>query len=115
MLIRHVVAAADVDARLMIRDATRARHCLIVAGRIEALGGAIDPLTHLNADAPRHLLAECIIADHLAPGAPVRRDADGFVFARTPRSAYAHRGAVDVEPRRAAWRQATAARREAGP
>jgi hypothetical protein len=103
MRIRHLIAAADVDGHGLIRAPANARHGVIVAGRISALAGPIDPLTHLNLDFAEHRLDECLVVETLAVGASVLRDDTGFVAAAAPRSAYQRLGPVDLDRRRVAW------------
>ena len=75
----------------------------MVGGRIAALAGPVDPLTHLNLDFADHRLETCLVAQSLEVGAPLLTEADGWRIARTPRAAFAHRGPVDVGARRIAW------------
>jgi hypothetical protein len=103
MMIRHVVDAGNVDERQIIRDPTKARHCIVVAGRIAELAGEIDPLTHLNLDYSEHRLTTCIIADTMVKGAAVRMGLDGFLWTRVDPTAYRHLGRVDLDERRRAW------------
>jgi hypothetical protein len=101
--LRHLVAAGNVDPTGQIVDASAVRHGLIVGRRIDALAGAIDPLTHLNLDFGEHRLEKAIVVAELAVGAEVIADGDGFAVAVPPRAAFAYRGRVDVGARRGAW------------
>lgn len=103
MLIRHVVAWSNVDPNGVITSAERARHAVIVAGRIFDLAGEVDPLTHLNLDYPQHRLAECIVAERLERGAAVICDGNGPIFAYPASEAYRRRGPVDLGRRRGEW------------
>lgn len=103
MRVRHLIAAADVDAEGRILAPERARHGVVVGGRIAELAGEIDPLTHLNLDFAEHRLETCLVAETLEVGAPILADEDGWMLAITPRDAFAHLGPVDVGARRAAW------------
>ncbi len=104
MRIRHVVARDNVDAAGVIRDPRRARHCIVVAGRIADLAGEIDPATHLNRDFPGHELGPCIVAERLERGAAILYEpAGGFLLAWPAPEAMASLGRVDVDARRLAW------------
>lgn len=103
MRIRHLVERGNVDARGWVRNPLEIRHGVIVGGRIGALAGPIDPLTHLNLDFPYHRADICVVADELREGAAICIAADGFQVARVPPSAYARLGPVDIAQRRAAW------------
>jgi hypothetical protein len=103
MRVRHLIAAADVDAEGRILAPERARHGVVVGGRIAALAGVIDPLTHLNLDFADHHLETCLVAETLDVGAPLLSDVDGWRLAYTLPSAFSHLGPVDVGARRLAW------------
>lgn len=103
MRIRHLIAAADVDAQGRILAPERARHGIVVGGRIASLAGQIDPLTHLNLDFTEHRLDSCLIAEMLEVGAPILADEDGWIIAYPLYSAFAHLGTVDVGMRRTVW------------
>lgn len=103
MQIRHVVSHDNVDASGTILDPRRARHCVVVGGRIFDLSGEIDPLTHLNLDFPDHQLGPCIVAERLERGATVAFDSGGLRFALPAPTALSHLGSVDVDHRRVKW------------
>jgi len=103
MLIRHVVAQANVDPSRVIVEPEHVRHAVIVAGRVFDLSGEVDPLTHLNLDYPQHRLADCIVVERLEQGAPVVFDDSGPAFAYPHPGAYRRRGAVDLGRRRSEW------------
>lgn len=113
MLIRHVVAQANVDAHGLIVDPARARHAVIVGGQIVDLAGEVDPRTHLNQDFPDHRLDRCVVVAELRPGAPALFDADGFRTARVRPEDIVARGPVDRDARRLAWLAALRQRRSA--
>jgi len=114
MRIRHVVAQENVDQDGDIRDPRRARHCIVVAGRIADLSGEVDPMTHLNLDFPSHQLGPCVVAERLERGATVLREDGGFRFAEPLPLAATHLGAVDVDQRRIDWLAAHRARTAVG-
>lgn len=103
MRIRHLIARADVDAEGTIVAPERARHGIVVGGRVSALAGAIDPLTHLNLDFAEHRLEGCLVAETLEVGATVLADQDGWLLAFPAPSSFAHLGPVDVGARRMMW------------
>jgi hypothetical protein len=105
MRIRHLIAAADVDELGNVLAPERARHGVVVGGRIAALAGAVDPLTHLNLDFAEHRMATCLVAQSLDVGAPLMVEGDAWRVAYTPPAAFAHLGAVDVGARRLAWQR----------
>lgn len=113
MRIRHVVGRDNVGGAGTIVDPLRARHCVVVAGKIADLAGEVDPLTHVNLDFPEHRLGPCIVAERLERSAPVLRDDDrvGFRFAVPPADAMQHLGPVDLDERRIGWLAAHRARR----
>ena len=103
MRIRHLIAQTDVDSDGWITAPERARHGIVVAGKIAALAGEIDPLTHLNLDFTEHRLGGCLVAASLSVGAALLADEEGWVVAAPQHTAFAHLGAVDVGARRLAW------------
>jgi hypothetical protein len=103
MRIRHLIAAADVDAEGRILAPERARHGIVVGGKIAALAGPVDPLTHLNLDFADHRLDSCLVAESLDVGAALLADDGVWQLAYTPRGAFAHLGPVDVGARRMEW------------
>ena len=111
-MIRHVIGRDDVDpATGLVTGAERARHAIIVAGRLADLSGPVDPATHLNLDEPDHLLTTCVVAERLEPGAPVLRDGEVWWSAPVAPTSYARRGRVDLGRQRAEWLAATRAAR----
>lgn len=112
MNVYHLVAAENVGDDGLIMDARLVRHGVIEAGRVGALAGPIDPLTHLNLDFAAHQLGECVVVAALAVGAAVGFAGDGFAVARPQRAAFARLGAVDVGARRAQWLAQAAPGRE---
>lgn len=113
MIVRHVVAAANVDAEGFVRDPLQARHGVVYAGTLADLSGEVDALTHLNLDFPAHSLGPCVVAQDLSPGAPVLRNADGMmVFASIRPASMTHLGSVDLDARRLAWLSVLRSRRE---
>ena len=111
MIIRHLVAADNVDVESYVIDPARVRHGTIRAGSVEAIAAEIDAPTHLNRDFPAHALDVCIVVEALAVGAAVRAGDDGFVVAGVRSAAFESRGAVDVQGRRIAWQTALRERR----
>lgn len=114
MPIRHVIAEADIDLTTGVVSAPeRARHAVIVAGRLHDLSGPVDPATHLNLDEPGHLMTDCVVAEWLAVGAPVVRDGDRLLIVPVPPTAFRRLGLVDHGARRVAWLAAVKTHREA--
>ena len=111
MRIRHVTAADNVDQAGYLIDPRAVAHGVIVAGRMAALAGPIDPLTHLNQDFPDHGLEQCVVAERLEVGAAVRFGRDGLLVASAAPSAYRPLGRVDLDERLSAWRAALSVRR----
>lgn len=107
MRIRHVAAAANIDATDFVIDPAQVRHAVIVAGRIADLSGPIEPETHLNLDFTLHRLDECLVVERLERGALVLWDGQQFRRAAIHPTAYARRGPVNVDARRAAWQRLT--------
>lgn len=93
------------DAAWAILDPLRARHCVVVAGKIADLAGEVDPLTHLNLDFAEHRLGPCIVVERLERGAAILRgeDEDGFRFALPSPASMQHLGPVDLDQRRIEW------------
>jgi hypothetical protein len=114
MRIRHVIAADDIDpATGLVVAPERARHAVVVGGRLHDLSGPVDPTTHLNLDEPGHLLRACVVAERLAVGAPVVRDGDHPRLAPVDGRRYQYLGPVDHGARRLAWLAAVGAARAA--
>jgi hypothetical protein len=112
-MIRHVVAAENVDAQQFVIDPAQARHCTIRAGALLDLSGPVDPLTHLNRDFGDHALGDCVVAERLEPGAPVLLEPTGqFLVVSTRPEAMKRLRAVDIDARRAAWLEVHRRRRE---
>src|SRR5262245_21822684 len=103
MLVRHLTAAANVDADGWLIDASDVRHGLIVAGRVAELAGPVELESHLNSDFADHDLERCVVVERLEVGAPVVRSEDGLVFAAAPDRAYQPLGNLDLVARRAYW------------
>ena len=114
MRIRHLVAAANVDAEGFVIDPTQARHGIVVAGAIADLAGWIEPETHLNLDFTLHRLDECLVAERLERGAALLWDDQRFRCAAVRPAAYARLGAVNIDRRRAAWQRVTQRPAKAG-
>jgi hypothetical protein len=106
MRVRHLTAANNVAVDGSLIDATAVRHGLIVAGRVSALAGLVDPLTHLNADFTDHGLEQCTVVERLEVGAPACFENDGFRLAWAADSAYEPLGRVDLTARLRDWRAA---------
>jgi len=106
MLIRHLIAAADVDPAGRVTRPEHARHGVVRAGRVAALGGRVDPLTHLNLDFPAHRLDVCVVVHELKPDAPVSQQDGTFQLAIVGRHAFRHLGPVEVGDRRRRWLEA---------
>jgi hypothetical protein len=113
MLIRHITAAANVDHDGYLIDPCAVRHGVIIGGRVAALAGLIDPVTHLNRDFEEHDLGRCVVAEQLEVGAAVEVTEDGLRLVGAADGAYVSRGEVDLAGRRTAWREAVARRRTA--
>jgi len=114
MPIRHVIAEADIDPTTGVVSAPeRARHAVIVAGRLHDLSGPVDPATHLNLDEPGHLLTDCVVAERLTVGAAVVRNGDGLLMVPVAPDAFRRLGPVDHGARRVAWLAAVRAHRVA--
>jgi hypothetical protein len=104
--VRHLTAADNVAPDGSMIDPTAVRHGLIVAGRVNALAGLVDALTHLNADFTEHGLEQCAVVERLEVGAPACFGDDGLRFAWASDDAYRPLGRVDVSERLRAWRAA---------
>src|SRR5690348_7285801 len=108
MRVRHLTAADNVAADGSLIDPTAVRHGLIVAGRVAALAGLVDVLTHLNADFDEHGLEQCAVVERLEVGAPACFGEDGLLLAWADDSAYESFGRVDLNARLREWRAARA-------
>ena len=106
MKVRHVTAADNVAPDGSLIDPAAVRHGLIVAGRVDALAGLVDPLTHLNADFDEHGLDDCVVVERLEVGALACFEEAGLRLAWVADSAYVPRGRVDVAARLRQWRAA---------
>jgi len=106
MKVRHLTAADNVAADGSLIDPTAVRHGLIVAGRVSALAGPVDPLTHLNADFDEHGLEQCAVVERLEVGGPACFGEDGLRLAWADDRAYLPLGRVDLNERLRAWRAA---------
>ncbi|MHB1800074.1 MAG: hypothetical protein ACYCU5_00180, partial [Actinomycetes bacterium] len=96
MTVRHMTSLDNVDIQGFLIDASTSCHGTIRGGRVEALGGSVDPLTHLNLDFPDHELGECVVATHLEVGAKVvARPEGGFLIARPRPADIVRLGRVD--------------------
>jgi len=114
MPVRHVVERANIHAGGIIIDPRRARHGVIVAGRLTELGGEVDAMTHLNLDFPDHSLGGCVVVEEMMLGARICVGADGGFLVATPVATHlAHLGRVDVDARRLAWFEVLRERRVA--
>jgi hypothetical protein len=108
MRVRHLTAADNVAEDGSLIDPAVVRHGLIVAGRVAALAGPIDPLTHLNADFDEHGLEQCAVVERLEVGAAACFTEDGLRLAWAADAAYRPLGRVDIPERLRAWRAARA-------
>lgn len=110
MRIRHIVAADNVNAEGWVREATAARHAVLVGGRVADVSGPVEATTHLNRDFPDHRLDACVVVESLAVGARVVIDdeAEGFAVAWVPPGAFRSLGRVNVGARREAWQRVRA-------
>ena len=106
MKVRHLTAADNVAPDGSLIDPTAVRHGLIVAGRVSALAGLVDPATHLNADFDEHGLEQCAVVERLEVGARACFEEDGLRFAWAADEAYESLGRVNVNERLLAWRAA---------
>jgi hypothetical protein len=109
MNVRHLTAADNVGADGSLIDPLAVRHGLIVSGRVEALAGPVDPLTHLNADFTEHGLELCAVVERLEVGAPACFEEAGLQMAWAANDAYQPLGKVDVDARLREWRAARTA------
>jgi hypothetical protein len=110
MRLRHLVAADNVDEEGTIVDPTLVRHGILVGGRVDALAGPIDPMTHLNSEFD-HDLEECVVVATLEVGAAASSSEAGFTLAAADHRAYRRLGPVDRGARLVEWRMAIAALR----
>jgi hypothetical protein len=108
MKVRHLTAADNVAPDGSLIDPTAVRHGLIVAGRVAALAGLVDPTTHLNADFGEHGLELCAVVERLELGAPACFEENGLRFAWPAAADYLPLGRVNVNERLQAWRAARA-------
>lgn len=108
MPVRHVAEAANVRPDGSLIDPLAVRHGVVVAGRLAALAGPIDPATHLNADFADHGLERCVVVERLEIGSPVQLLPDGMRQAWADADAYRPLGQVDLDGRLLAWRRALA-------
>jgi hypothetical protein len=106
MNVRHLTAADNVREDGSLIDPLAVRHGLIVAGRVSALAGFVDPLTHLNADFTEHGLEQCAVVERLEIGARAVFEEDGLRLAWAADSEYQPLGRVDVQARLREWRAA---------
>ena len=104
MKVRHLTAADNVREDGSLIDPLAVRHGIIVAGRVSALAGPVDPLTHLNADFAEHGLEQCAVVDALTVGAAAHFDEAGLRQAWAADSDYRPLGRVDVQARLKEWR-----------
>src|SRR3954447_22054979 len=108
MRVRHLTAADNVAPDGSLIDPTAVRHGLIVAGRVSALAGPVDPETHLNADFDEHGLEQCAIVEQLEVGSPACFGENGLRLAWASDDSYRPLGRVDLTERLRAWRAARA-------
>ncbi|MCC7367052.1 MAG: hypothetical protein IT306_01440 [Chloroflexi bacterium] len=108
MKVRHLTAADNVREDGSLIDPLAVRHGMIVAGRVSALAGPVDPLTHLNADFDEHGLEQCALVERLELGARAIFGEDGLRMAWAADADYQPLGRVDVQARLREWRAARA-------
>jgi hypothetical protein len=99
MFVRHCVEESNVDENLIIKDPTKIRHGIVLAGRLQSMSGLIDPASHLNLDYPDHKITNCVIVEKFENGAKVRLGDRGLIFAIVDRSSFDHYGFVDYTQR----------------
>ncbi|HKG90241.1 MAG TPA: hypothetical protein VKA95_18145 [Nitrososphaeraceae archaeon] len=99
MLVRHCVEESNVDENLIVKDPTKIRHGIVLAGRLQSMSGLIDPASHLNLDYPDHKITNCVIVEKFENGAKVRLGDRGLIFAIVDRSSFDHYGFVDYTQR----------------
>jgi hypothetical protein len=99
MLVRHCVEESNVDENLIVKDPTKIRHGIVLAGRLQSMSGLIDPASHLNLDYPDHKITNCVIVEKFENGAKVRLGDRGLDFAIVDRSSFGHYGFVDYTQR----------------
>ena len=104
MRVRHLAAVSNVAPDGSLIDPLATRHGLIVGGRVAALAGPVDPLTHLNADFEEHGLDQVVVVEALAVGAAALFTEDSLRFAFAADEAYRSLGRVDLCERLRAWR-----------
>jgi hypothetical protein len=98
--IRHCVEESNTDQNLVVKDHTKIRHAIIVAGRIASMSGLIDPASHLNLDYPDHKVTTCVIVEKFEIGAKAIFGDRGLAFANVDtRSAFDHYGYVNYTQR----------------
>jgi hypothetical protein len=106
MKVRHLTAADNVGPDGSLIDPLAVRHGLIVGGRVEALAGLVDPLTHVNSDFTEHGLEQCAVVERLEVGAPACFEEAGLRMAWASDDAYQPLGRVNLPERLQAWRAA---------
>jgi hypothetical protein len=99
MFVRHCVEEPNVDENLIVKDPTKIRHGIVLAGRLQSMSGLIDPASHLNLDYPDHKITNCVIVEKFENGAKVRLGDRGLIFAIVDRSSFDHYGFVDYTQR----------------
>jgi hypothetical protein len=99
MFVRHCVEESNVDENLIVKDPTKIRHGIVLAGRLQSMSGLIDPASHLNLDYPDHKITNCVIVEKFENGAKVRLGDRGLIFAIVDRSSFDHYGFVDYTQR----------------
>ena len=114
MTVRHLTQANNIDGDGFVIDPADVHHGAIQGSEIAALGGPVDPTTHLNRDFPAHEIGECTVVERLEVGASVVLDAQGqFTHAPVRDDAFRSFGRVNQGARRAEWLQLMAERRAA--
>jgi hypothetical protein len=111
VLVRHCVETSNVDGNSFVIDPSKIVHVSLKAGKIEAMSGFIDPLTHLNLDFSDHKVDVCIISEQLRKDAKVGYSDQGFAFAVVRRSCFKHLGFVDETERLLAMKESIKAAR----
>ncbi|MGD1836817.1 MAG: hypothetical protein ACPKPY_02010 [Nitrososphaeraceae archaeon] len=99
MLIRHCVEENNISDNLIVKDPTKIRHVVILAGKIKSLSGFIDALSHLNLDFPDHKVNKCVITKKFEIGSDLLFSSSGFLFATVSPADYNHFGHVDYTKR----------------
>lgn len=113
MSVHHVVASSNVGADGVIIDPSLICHGSFQAGRIAALGGRVEAVTHRNLDFSDHRIDVCVVVEALSRGAVVIRDGDAYQVARVAPECFGHFGRVNVGARRDAWLRAISESRRA--